>query len=82
MENRQDDCLLAWRRTRVGEAICQDSCLLDGDAGVIRVDDNGELVNDDVQYANYHDRKIQLGDHHTISAKCGLVKINVKTAML
>ena len=35
-----------------------------------------------MQYANYPDKEIQLGDHHTISAECGPVKINVKTAML
>jgi hypothetical protein len=31
-----------------------------GDAGVIRVDDNGKLINNDMQYANYPEKPFNL----------------------
>jgi hypothetical protein len=54
----------------------------DEDAGVISVDENGEPINNDPQYADYPDEEITLGAHHTTSDKCGSVKLNIKSAML
>jgi hypothetical protein len=54
----------------------------DGDAVGNSVDEKGEPINNDTQYADYADKQITLGAHHTTSDKCGPVRLNVKSVML
>jgi hypothetical protein len=54
----------------------------DGDAGAVHVDAEGQPINNDEQFTDYPNKEIELGPHHTISGRCGPVRINVRDAMI
>jgi hypothetical protein len=54
----------------------------DGDAGAVHIDAEGQPINNDEQFTDYPNKVIELGPHHTISGRCGPVRINVRDAMI